>query len=326
MAAKTQLLFTFRMVPVIAAMLARHGIDAAAVVKEAGLPPEALRGEITAPLPRVQAFVDGAAKALGTTAFGLLLAEAVPAGSYGIPEFAMRAAPTFEASLRALAELAALINPLLNFRIVIGPDREGACHYAIASQRDTLGLHLNEFTLWYIVRQFAAQNGGAFPLTRVWFSHARTTNVEEVATRFGCPVRFQAPDCGFALSRALLDLTPRYSDPLLFNYLLQQGRSQLANAGQLDIVSHLVRTLEPRLGAGDLGATAIAKAMGVTARSLQRHLADAGTTYRDVLHHVRRRRRAELAGGGLDEQEIARHLGFSDARAMRRSLDEAESV
>lgn len=326
MAAKTQLLFMFRMVPVIAAMLARQGIDAAAIVKEAGLPPEALRGDITAPLPRIQAFIDGAAKALGTTSFGLLMAEAVPPGSYGIPEFAMRAAPTFEASLRALAELAALINPLISFRLVMGADGEGACHCAIGSQRDTLGLHLNEFTLWYIVRQFATQNGGTFPLTRVWFSHARATGIDEVAKRFGCPLRFQAPDCGFAVSRDVLDLVPRNSDPVLFQYMIQQGRSQLAHAGELDIVSHLVRTLEPRLGDGDLGAAAIAKAMGVTARSLQRHLADAGTTYRDVLHHVRSRRRAELAGGGLDEQEIARHLGFSDARAMRRSLDDAETA
>jgi hypothetical protein len=63
--------------------------------------------------------------------------------------------------------------------------------------------------------------------------------------------------------------------------------------------------------------------MATTVRSLQRHLGDAGTTYRDVLAHVRRIRRTELAHGGFGERDIARRLGFADARSMRRSFDDA---
>ena len=91
-------------------------------------------------------------------------------------------------------------------------------------------------------------------------------------------------------------------------------------------LSQVRRSVTERLGAtrlahGDVGTAAIAGAMATTSRSLQRRLTEAGTTFRDVLAYVRSRRRAQLARGGFSETEIARQLGFADARSMRRSLD-----
>ncbi len=318
---RTSLLFTFRLIPAISAILARKGIDAGDLLCETGLPAEALRGEITAPLHRIQALIELTAKRLGTELFGLDLAAGLPGGAYGTAEFLVRSAPNVEASLQAISEFAALINPIGQFRYVAG-DAAGRLHYTVASERDTLGAHLNEFTISYTVRQFSAVLERPLPLTEVWFSHTRKSSADEVARRFGCPVRFQAADCGFAVAREALAIVPRTADPLLFQFLHQQARAQLARVGPVDIVSQLVRVLETRLPSGDLGAEAVARAMATTSRSLQRHLAEAGTTYRDVLIHIRSRRRAELRGGGVAEAEIAKQLGFSDARAMRRSLDD----
>ena len=113
-AAKTGLLFTLRLIPVISAMLARRGVDAAALLEQTGVPLDAMRGEITAPLARVQAFMARAAAALGTDLFGIEVAQAMPSGSYGVAEFLTRAAPTIEVSLRLLCEFSSLINPISN--------------------------------------------------------------------------------------------------------------------------------------------------------------------------------------------------------------------
>jgi len=320
-AAKTGLLFTLRLVPVIGTMLKRKGIDAAPLLVESGLPLEALRGEITAPLERVQVFMQRAADAFGTDQFGTAVADAMPSGFFGVVEFLLRSAPTLADSLRALCEFASLINPISTMRFV-DHGHEGCLHNAVASQRDTAGRHLNEAGLAYIVRQFKATLGTAMPLDRIWFSHARATGAEDIARYFGCPVRFQAPDCGFAVSRAVLDIVPQTSDPLLYKFMHEQARAQLARAGELDIVTHLVRVLETRLRSNKLGADEVARAMAITPRTLQRHLADAGTSFREVLAHVRVRRRAELLVSGMIDGEIAAYLGFSDVRAMRRSLDE----
>jgi AraC-like DNA-binding protein len=199
---------------------------------------------------------------------------------------------------------------------------EGTLHNAVAAHRDTAGRHLNEAGLAYIVRQFKETLGTAMPIARIWFSHARATGTEDIARYFGCPVRFQAPDCGFAMSRAVLDIVPRTADPLLHEFLQKEARAQIARAGELDVVTHLVRVLETRLRTSQLGADDVARAMAITPRTLQRHLSDAGTSFREVLAHVRNRRRAELLVSGMTEGEIAAYLGFSDVRAMRRSLDE----
>jgi AraC-like DNA-binding protein len=315
------ILFTYRLVPLITSMLARAGIDAAALLDEAKLPQAAMRGEITAPLARIRHFIDLAAKAMNAPLFGLDLAAAVPPGAYGVAEFLVRSSATVEGGLRILCELAPLINPVGEFRFEVTPSGEGELHYRVAAQRDTLGMHQNEYTIAYVARHIAALLGRELVLTRAWFSHDRKEHAETVAKRLGCSVRFAAADCGFAVGREELASVPRTADQALFDFLLAQARAQLSRIGPVDIVSHVVRIIEARLPHGDVAAPAVAAAMATTVRSLQRHLGEAGTSYRDVLAHVRRRRRIELEHGGLAESEIAKQLGFADARSMRRSLD-----
>ncbi len=319
--APTSTLFTFRMVPVIAGMLAHHGMDAAELGREAGLPMEALRGEITAPLVRVQRLLELLAEKLRAPLFGLELAERVPSGAFGVVEFVMRSAPTVEKALATLCEVSALINPLIDFRFTVD-DREGRLNWAIPAQRDALGMHLNEYTVALLVKQVGLVLGEPLPLVRAWFAHSRREAADEVAARLRCPVAFQAADCGFAVTREVTMRSPRTADAPLFDFLCGQARAQVAQLGSHDVVTQVMRVIEMRLPNGDVSTAAIAKAMATTVRSLQRHLADAGTSFRDVLAHVRMRRRAELARGGLSETEIAHRLGFADARSMRRSLDE----
>jgi AraC-like DNA-binding protein len=79
-----------------------------------------------------------------------------------------------------------------------------------------------------------------------------------------------------------------------------------------------------RAGAGDAGdIEAIARKMGVSRRTLQRRLADAGTSFRDAVDAARREvALAELARGASSMTDLAFLLGFSEhsafARAFRR--------
>jgi AraC-like DNA-binding protein len=316
-------LFRFRMVPIISSMLAMRRHDARELVREAGLPDEALQGEIIAPFVRVQKFLELAAAKLDAPLFGLDLAERIPTGAFGLTEFLMRSAPNVERSLQVLCEFGSLVNPMLDFRFANG-EQEGVFRFAVPSQRDALGMHLNEYTLMLVMRQFSLVFGEKLTFERAWFAHGRRSHADDVAARLGCSVAFQAADCGFALSRAWLERSTPIADPALFEFLLSQARAQLSNLGSRDIVSQVASVIETRLASGALDAADIAAAMATTLRSLQRHLADAGTSYREVLQHVRQRRRAELAHSGLAPAEIAQRLGFANVTSMRRSLDDAQ--
>ncbi|HEY5921623.1 MAG TPA: AraC family transcriptional regulator ligand-binding domain-containing protein [Kofleriaceae bacterium] len=316
-------LFTFRMIPLIAGELAQSGIDCSVLLGEAGLPLEAQRGDVTAPLPRVLHFIELASERLGNDLLGLTLAERNPAGAYAVAEFLVRAAPNVEIALQMLSNAAVLINPSLRFEFDADAN-EGRLMLSVVGQRDTIGRHLNEYTFSYILRQFSSVLDGGLQPTRAWFTHSRDRNAEAVAQHFGCDVRFQARDCGIAIPRTTLTRAARTSDPPLFAFLLQQARNQLSRIGSSDIVSQVMRVIEVRLARGDVGAAAVAAAMATTVRSLQRHLGEAGTTYREVLDHVRLRRLEELRRGGVAESDIARELGFADAKSMRRAIKQKE--
>lgn len=306
------------MVPLLARMLAAKNIDCGELVAQAKLPPEAVNGEVTAPLARVLKLVQLVADKLDAPNLGLQLAELVPSGAFGVAEFLVRAAPNVETGLSILSELAPLINPVGEFRFV-ADDRGGEVHYSIAGNPQTLERHLNEYTIAYVVKQLRLVVP-EIKLTRVWFSHARTSELEAVGTWFGAPVEFKQKDCGFALDRATLDRAPRTADAALFQFLLAQGRAQLAYVGTHDLVSQVVRVIEVRLANGEVDIAAISHAMATTPRSLQRGLAAAGTSFRAVLAHVRSQRRDQLARAGKTPTEIAHALGFADARSMRRSI------
>lgn len=310
------------MIPVINGLLAQRGIDGAALVQTAGLPAEALRGEIMAPLGRIEHFLELAAEALDCE-LGLDLATKNSPGLFGVPEFLVRSAPMIGIALRALVDAAALVNPVLLFAFDEG-ETEAIARFEIEGRRDTLGRELNEYTVAYVQRRFADVLDGEFPLLRAWFTHSRTRNALVPAQRLGCDVRYQARDCGFAVSREVLERAPRTADAPLFNFMLEQARAQLGKLGTSDIVSHVVRIIEARLPRGDVALAAVANVMATTPRSLQRHLGEAGTTYRGVLAYVRRRRHAELRKAGLRDTEIATQLGFADVQTMKRSLAEAD--
>jgi AraC-like DNA-binding protein len=307
------------MIPLITAELAQAGIDCSALLTEAGLPLEAQRGDVTAPLPRIQHFVEMAAQRLRNDLLGFTLAERNPAGAYAVAEFLVRSAPNVEIALQMLSNAAVLVNPSLRFEFETDAS-EGRLHLTVVGHRDTLGCHLNEYTFSYILRQFASVLDGGLAPTRVWFTHARDHSADAIARHFGCDVRFQARECGLAVPRTTLARSARTSDPPLFAFLLEQARAQLSRIGSNDIVAQVMRVIEVRLARGDVGAAAVAAAMATTVRSLQRHLGDAGTTYREVLDHVRLRRLEELRRGGVAEPDVARELGFADAKSMRRAM------
>src|SRR5262249_16285816 len=129
-------------------------------------------------------------------------------------------------------------------------------------------------------------------------------------------------DCGFAVASEVIAQTIPGGNEAVYKYLLEQARAQLATLGKHDVVSQVTRAIEARISDANLGAATIAQALALSQRTLQRHLTEAGTSYRDLLASIRRRRRAELERTGLGEAEIAGRLGFASAKSLRRALDE----
>jgi AraC-like DNA-binding protein len=304
--------------PAIGCLLTGRDIDAAGVVADADMPSTVLEQDVSIPLQTARSFVDRAARILDMPLLGVELAAMLPAGALGIAESIMRAAPTVADAMRALADYAALVDPSLSLRI----DDEGSLMLSLAGERDGFGAHLNELWIAYIMRLVETLVERSITFERVWFSHTRTGGPAiEIAHRMRCPVRFQAADCGLKIPHSLLCEVPVAADANTYAYLRHEADRHLASLASDEIITHVQRAIESRLGnASELD---VACSMALSRRTLQRYLAAAGTSFRALRNEVRKRRRAVLAAGGVDDAVIAASLGFSDARAMRRSLDAA---
>ncbi len=309
------------MVPAIAALLVKRGIDPRQLLRDCGLPFDALVGEVTAAVARIQLLVDRAAILLAQPQLGLDLVALAQPGTFGLAEFVGRFAPTVREGLEAFCAAVPLVNPMIAWRYVAGT-REVTMALSVPGSRHGLGAQLNEFAVGIVIKLANAGLDQPLQVTRVWFAHARQrAQAADVAARFTCPVAFDEPDCGFAFAASDAERAPRMADPALFDFHVAQTRDQVAAVGGDDVIAHVSRAIEMRLPRGDLRIEAIARALAVTDRTLQRRLADAGVSFRTVLAHVRLRRRAELRRGRVPEAKIAELLGFPSERAMRRSLD-----
>jgi AraC-like DNA-binding protein len=65
---------------------------------------------------------------------------------------------------------------------------------------------------------------------------------------------------------------------------------------------------------------AIARSLAVSRRTVQRRLADRGTTWRAELDSARRCRAQQAREAGATGTKLARELGYADPRSVRRAL------
>ncbi|MDI1259515.1 AraC family transcriptional regulator [Aquabacterium sp.] len=119
----------------------------------------------------------------------------------------------------------------------------------------------------------------------------------------------------------------RVNEEATGRYLLGLG----AEDGPSQLMAQLKNLLQERLPAGDPPQSEVAQALGLASRTLQRKLADAGTTYRDVIQGTRKALALEyLAQTAYSVSEIAYLLGFAEVsgftRAFRRWTDTSPSA
>ena len=129
---------------------------------------------------------------------------------------------------------------------------------------------------------------------------------------FRCPVHFDAPATSLTFSAAVLELPLPARNRELARLNDQVLTALLAKLKQDDLISRVKVAIVERLPSGVPSAEDIAKDLYVTARTLQRRLADRATTYSEVLEIVRR----ELAEHYLfGTRHWLRLIGFGTATA-----------
>jgi AraC-like DNA-binding protein len=155
------------------------------------------------------------------------------------------------------------------------------------------------------------------PLLSVSFSCVRPAHAERLQEVFACPVDFAAEHTGMRISSAVLDLPLPQANAATVQSCEQLCRDLLAQRQQRSGVAAQVRQRLLRSDDAFPGLEQIAGELGQTSRSLRRHLASEGTSFRCLLDECRELLAEQLLVRlRLSVEEVAARLGYAEASSF----------
>jgi AraC-like DNA-binding protein len=157
----------------------------------------------------------------------------------------------------------------------------------------------------------------------VHFAHAEPPCAAEIRNFFGCPVIFGSPPCALLFSPEQLALPCTRHDPWLAAYAQREIESvekQMASE-PASVAGRVEQQLVTSFGTSAPSLEEIARRLGMSERTLRRHLAIERTSFRELVESARRQHAERLlAASLLTPQEIGFWLGFSDQSAFTRAF------
>lgn len=189
------------------------------------------------------------------------------------------------------------------------------------AQKDPMFVFCAEEILVMMVKIGGILAGGEPVVKRLEFSYRAPAHSHRYHEAFRCPIQFDAPRTAATLAREWLDRKLRTTDEE-FNQICLAHCSrilhQIEDAGP--VVARL-RDLFLRNPAGVPRLDDAAAELGVSSRSLRRHLLEEGTSYQKLVEEFRADLAREyLRSTRLSTKEIAFLLGYTDQSAFRRAF------
>ncbi|WP_437986758.1 AraC family transcriptional regulator ligand-binding domain-containing protein [Sorangium sp. So ce117] len=149
-------------------------------------------------------------------------------------------------------------------------------------------------------------------------------------TVFRAPIRYGEPRAEVEYPRALLDARMSTTDPMLYALLAQQleralglpaGEHRVLPRAEEDVLARVRRELRTAIPQGEATLDHVARAVGQSARSLQRRLSERGTSFQAIVDDARRAMAEELlAAHRATVTEAAFAVGFTDVAAFTRAF------
>lgn len=317
--------FSSRVVALVLSALKDRGIDTLPLERQyeiettAGEYPECkLRLGYLTPL------LDDAARLANDDFFGVTVAQTLPRGQYGLIEFALRAAQNMDQVFASLARYASLVNDSLRFSYQKLADGSARFEHEIPGLTSRMPRQLSEYTLALLLHNARGATQEVLVPISVELGHPAPPNIKPLVEFFGTPnIRFGAPFNSMHFSAHTVGLKVHGGDPALREFLERRAIEALAARPSLaaPLTERVRQKVRELLSNGDATIERVAYAMKLSARTLQRHLSEEGTSFQDVLDEVRH----ALAAAYLRDQklgvaEVAYLLGYSELRSFDRAF------
>jgi AraC-like DNA-binding protein len=267
---------------------------------------------------------DLAAELTADEAFGIHAAEGVKPGAFGLLDYIVRSAGTVRASLERLARYNRIVHDAAVFTLKESGTQVRVEHDLGGVPQSRHAAEVTLATLVVIARQTTSDD---FSPRRVEFRHARPSSVAEAEARrvFRVEPVYASNVNALEFESVELDRVIQSADPNLSRVVAFHAEAALAARPEpYASIGHRVRRLL-MAALSDTPAEAtlsrVAAELHMSERTLQRHLADDGSSFDALLDETRN----ELALRYLSDEkfaiaEIAYLLGYSEPSAFHRAF------
>jgi AraC-like DNA-binding protein len=257
----------------------------------------------------------------GDEAIGLRLAAHAQPATYDVMNYVLECSPNLGEALVRLGRYIRLVHEASVVKLETAGATTCITH-AVVGVSPPLPAVAHQWIMANLLGAIHRMTGLPVVPLRVGLQQARPIVHTEFHQFFQTTVQFLQPANELCLETKLLQYPLLQSNDGLVRVLDRYATELLAKLPQTrSITIQVRREIQLHLQSGDLRLDAIAHALQLSPRTLQRQLKEAGTSYQALLDNVRR----ELAIAYSQEQsmsaaDLAFLLGFSETSAFHRAF------
>lgn len=260
-------------------------------------------------------------------ALGLHLAESASEAAFDVLGHLVSHAPTLREAIGLCSQFSSLVVDDAHLRLEEHVDVARIRHDFRRTSRRADRMHA-EFAIAGFCRLIRIFAGPSATIAAALFEHAAPTYRDEYRRVFDGAERFDQELTGVEFPRALLDDRQLHQHPRLYSLLHAEAchtlHSLAHGSGHADRVK---RYLMARPASRIPNMEVAARELGMSVRSLRRHLAAEGVSYRELVQSMLEQAATHLLRTpGRSVQEVALATGFSDSAAFHRAFKQWTGV
>ena len=307
-----------------AAGIARaRGADVDAVLRDLDIDPAVFDQE-DAMLPSLTAARawDRFADELDDPFFGLNAHAAFARGTTGLVEFLIRSSATLGEAWAMQARYRRLVQDVCDVEVVVSGGR--ARQVQRPFDRDVFARRqLNDYRIGALHEVTRELLGEDVVPTAIRVVHDAPPDPEPYRAYFGVMPEFGWVANEIEVPADWLERATVSADPILHGVLERQADALLEQlpSGRVGVIDDARAAIARNVFGGDASVEGVAETLGLSARTFQRRLNDAGTSHQKLLEEVRRDTSLRLLERPeLSVAEVARMLGYSRPSAFHRAF------
>ena len=294
------------------------GIDPERAVRHVGLDLSCLhQPDLRVPETSLAELLEVSARSAPNASLGLLMGESWRIADFGVVSLLLQHQSTLGDALAQLQNYRHLISD----SVVLDVSEQGdtaIIEVKLVTVRTDHGRHPMELTLAATLSLCRHVLGPRWTPRSVHFSHAAPPTLRAHQALFGSQLVFGAGMDAIVLNRGDLHRPHAGSDAALGRYA-QAILDQMPRPGERAVAHEVRRALHLLLPRGHQGVEQVSRHLGLSARTLQRRLEQAGLSFQQVLNETRKESAQRyLEGGTYSVSEIAGLLGFGEVSAFSR--------